>query len=155
VIKKFIENISKRKVIVEKFPQPLDENCLIMEFVLPKLKKKSELIIKLKTFKGSILPTIQNHTRENNSSFFNTSYASYELQICSSIDDNSSSSFINWVDCFLKGKPYSGGAEISFFIFSASKFNKLLTLKGCALNSFEFFDGLPTVSIQFFSFQTP
>ena len=155
MIKNFIENISQRKVLIEKFPQILNDECFVMEFVLPKSKKKSELIVKFKDFKSSIIPTIKTYIKENDSEFFEALYNPYELQICSSIDENFSSSFINWVDCFLKGKPYSGGAEISFFNFSNSKKNKIIILKGCSINSFEFFEGLPTISVQFFSFQAP
>ena len=39
MIRQFLETVSIRKVLVEKFPQPFEEGYFGMEFILPKSKK--------------------------------------------------------------------------------------------------------------------
>lgn len=121
MIRRFLENVSNRRVIVEKYPELLNDYCFEMEFSLPKSKKKSELIVKFKTFSDSIFPNVKGKISSDNSGQFMVTFDPFEIEICSSIDNNNSSDFLKWIECFSNGKPYSGGADISFFNYNNSK----------------------------------
>jgi hypothetical protein len=155
MIRKFLENVNNRKVLIEKFPQSLDEECFGMEFQLPKSKKKSELIVKFKTFSDSIFPNVKGDVTTDKSGNFVINFEPFEIQVCSSIDYNSSSEFLRWVEYFLEGKPYSGGAAMSLFNYTNLKKNIIISLRGCVLEKADFLNGLPFISIKFFSYQIP
>ena len=155
MIRKFLENVSNRKVIVEKYPQLLNNDCFGMEFYLPKSKNKSYLTVKFKTFSDSIFPNVKGEITTDKSGQFTMNFDPFEIQICSSEDSNSSFEFLKWVDCFLKNKLHSGGANIALFNYNNSKKNAIISLRGCALENVSFFDGLPLISFKFFSYEIP
>ncbi len=155
MIRKFLDNVSNRKVIIEKYPQPLDKDCFGMYFHLPKSKNKSELIVKFNTFSDSIFPNVNGDVALDNYGNFVMNFEPFEIKICSSMNNNDSSEFLRWVDCFLDKKPYSGGADISLFTYSSSKKFIIISLKGCVLNKVSFSDGFPFISVKFFSYQFP
>lgn len=152
MIRQFLETISIRKVLVEKFPQSFEEGCFGMEFILPKSKKKSELVVKLKRFSDSIFPKVKEEKITDKFGNLVLTFEPLEIQICASNDDNFSSDFLKWIDLFLKHKPYSGGANINFFVLNSSK-SSIISFKGCSLKNVEYLNGLPTISISFFSYQ--
>lgn len=155
MLRKFLENVSNRRVLIEKYPQLLNEDCFGMDFHLPKSKKKSELIVKFKTFSDSIFPNVKGNLSSDETGQFTMSFEPFDIQICSSDDCDSSTEFLRWVDCFLEKKNYSGGADISFFNYNSSKKNLIIALRGCILNDVSFCDGSPFISIKFFSYQIP
>jgi hypothetical protein len=154
MIRKFLENVNERRVIIEKFPQLLDDDCFGMRFHIPKSKKQSELIVKFKTFSDSIFPNVKGKVSSDSGQFM-MSYDPFEIQICSSIDGDSSADFLKWIDCFLSGKPYSGGVDISFFNSNTSSKNIIIFLRGCVLEDVSFCGGHPFISIKFFSYRIP
>ncbi len=155
MIRKFLENVNNRQVIIEKFPHKLKNDCFGMKFHFPKSKKNSELIVKFKTFNDSIFPNVKGKMSSDDYGQFVMNFDSFDIQICSSVDNNSSSEFLKWVECFSKGKPYSGGADISFFNYNTSNNSTIMSLRGCILESVSFCDNLPLISIKFFSYLIP
>jgi hypothetical protein len=155
MIRRFLENINNRQVLIEKYPQLLNEDCFGMEFKLPKSKKKSVLIVKFKTFSDSIFPNVKGDVSTDVSGNFVMNFDPFEIEICSSVDCDSSSEFLKWVELFLDKKPYSGGADISLFNYNSSKKNTIISLRGCVLENVSFNNSLPFISIKFFSYQIP
>lgn len=152
-IRKFLENVNKRHVIIEKYPQLLKDSCFGMTFKLSNSKKKSELIVRFKTSVNSVFPNVKGKMLLEDSGQFIMNFESFDIQICSSADCNSSSEFLKWVECFLNNKPYSGGADISFFNYNNK--NTIITLRGCILEGVTICDNMPFVSIKFFSYKIP
>jgi hypothetical protein len=155
MIRNFLENVNNRKVIVEKYPQSLTDDFFVMEFNIPKSKRKSQLIVKFKTFSDSIFPNVKGTMLTDKSGQFVINFDPFEIQICSSEDSNSSYEFLKWIDCFKKNKPYSGGANIALFNYNTSKKNPIISLRGCVLENVSFYEGLPFISFKFFSYEIP
>lgn len=155
MIKNFLENISHRFVIVEKCNESFKNDCFGMEFCLPKSKKKSELIVKFKKFSDSIFPNVKGDISTTKDGGFTMVFEPFEIQICSSNDCNTSSDFLKWIDCFIKENPYSGGAEISFFNYGLRKKHPIISLRGCVLQNVYFLEGMPFISVKFFSYNIP
>lgn len=155
MIRKFLENVGNRRVLIEKYPELLNEDCFGMEFHIPKSKKKSELIVKFKTFSESIFPNVKGDVSTDKAGNFIINFDPFEIEICSSVDSDSSSEFLKWVECFLNKKPYSGGANISLFNYNNSNKRVIISLRGCILEDVSFSDDLPRISVKFFSYQIP
>lgn len=155
MIRKFLEEINKRFVIVEKYPYSFQDDCFGMNFNVPKSKKQSELIVKFKKFSDSIFPNVKGDISTTEEGNFKVTYEPFQIQICSSNDCNSSLEFLKWIDCFFKKNPYSGGAEISFFNYGHYKKNPIISLRGCVLENVYFSEGMPFISVNFFSYNIP
>lgn len=155
MIRKFLENVSHRFVIVEKYPESFQSDCFGMDFCIPKSKKKSELIVKFKKFSDSIFPNVKGDVSTTQEGGFKVVFEPFEIQICSSNDYNSSLEFLKWIDCFLNEKSYSGGAEISFYNYGIYKKHPIIYLRGCVLQNVYYLEGVPFISVKFFSYNIP
>lgn len=155
MIKKFLENINTRKVLIEKYPELLEEHLLGMEFSFPRSKHKSELKVQFKRFSDSIFPNVKGDVLTDLEGQLVVSFDPFDIEICSSIDNNSSADFIQWVEMFLSGKPYGSGTEVTFFNYSHSKKTKIICLRGCVLDAVDIKGVYPTITIKFFAYHIP
>lgn len=150
MIKNRFGSINSRKVIIEKYNK--NKNVFGMYFCLPNTKKTSTLLVDFEILEckqtNFIIPNIDWHAISACDDAI-LKYLPFEINILSSIDNNSSEYFFRWIDRFSFENPYPGGAHI--ILFDLKTGFALSELHGCILESVSCKDGNISIIINFFN----